>query len=189
MAEMKHEERTTSDGVRAISTYAQIVGSDAVVNPATGVANSNWRYGNVIPFRGRVSVPIGSGTLARLFNAAGNPGTNEVRCPKGYKPFVTYALFVVNGATAWTGGTDIRLSDDAGSPVDWVTITAAALTGNTTISVPFGGTVTGVTQNAAVLDPVNGGLTTERGLVVRATGTFSAGSTIGLYVEGFYAKV
>lgn len=189
MAEMKHEERTTSDGVRAINTYAQIVGSDAVVNPTTGVANSNWRYGNLIPFRGVATAAFGTGTLARFTNPAGNPGSNEVRVPKGYKAYITYVLFVVNGATAWASGTDVRISDDAGSPVDWVTVATAALTGNAVISVPFGGTVTGVTQTAATIAPVTGGLTSERGIVVRATGTFTAGSNLEVYIEGFYRKV
>jgi hypothetical protein len=188
MAELKHSLKNTSDGVAFVSVCRQLVGSDAVVDPVSGVANANYRQGNVIPFSGVATVAFGSGTLARFMNPAGSPGTNEVRVPKGYKAFITYALFVVKGGSAWAGGTDIRISDDNGTPVDWVTIATSALTANAVISTPLT-TLAGVTQNTAAMAPVTGGFTAERGLVVRATGTFTAGSNIEVFIEGFYRRV
>jgi hypothetical protein len=165
---------------------------DLSANAPSGLKDAQ-RYEAPMDFKGTVTTAaatvLGTGTLATFLFDATASNTNSNRCPKGCKIVLTYIEVVFTG-TAWTVGTDIRISDTNASPVDFVTITAAAAIAN---QVAFGpgnvlGTATsGITWGLACNPSI--GATLEKGLVLRATGTFTGGSAITAYVEGYFLKV
>lgn len=86
-------------------------------------------------------------------------------------------LIVVSGA--WTGLTDVRLSDTAASPIDVVTIAQANLTDAARFT---NGSATGLTFGAGFC----GALTTGAGLRLRKTGTTATAGTAFLVRIGYF---
>ena len=173
-----------------VGTHKSIpIGVGALASAQVG--DTDNRYEDILEFMGTVSVPaatvVGTGTLITLLADAGpSSGAIPKRVPKGYKVCIEDIQVLFSG-TAWTGGTDIRISDTSAGPVDFLTLTAAAATAATFYRAPFNGTVAGVTMGAALTSNSGGSL--DKGLVVRATGTFTAGTPITLWVRGYFVKV
>jgi len=140
-----------------------------------------------VSFQGAFIIPaatvLGTGTLVNLLAPAGPNNPSNRRCPKGYLPVIEEFRLALG--TAWTGGTDLRLSDSS-STIDFVTITAAALTLNVVYRLPQSAAIWGVSY-ASALTAMTGG-TIENGLIIRATGTFTVGAAISGWVKGYFRK-
>jgi hypothetical protein len=98
-----------------------------------------------------------------------NAGFDLLALVTGKKFKVVGYYFRFNGGSLG-GATDIRLSDTAGSPVDIVTIAAAAATSGA--EVHHGATIANVTKGAGWLAQ----LTVSKGVQIRKTG--SSGTTL-----------
>jgi hypothetical protein len=102
--------------------------------------------------------------------------------PRGHKCYVTnYQLRF--GNTAFATATDVRLSDNASTPTDFVTVTIANTTGFKHLT---SASQTGVTHGSALLQRTGGAA--EKGIRLRTTGSApTAGSDFSIRVEGFFA--
>lgn len=129
------------------------------------------RRTQVVPFRV-------TGTLTA--SAAATPVVliPDSDVPAGFKVFVTSFLARVNGATNWATTANVKIQDTNATPVDFVTMLVAALTGNARV---LPGSANTTLEDAMSL--MTGG-TTGRGLQVRgnANGT---GSDLVVTVLGF----
>ncbi len=155
------------------------------------IGDTDNRYEDILEFMGTVTVPaatvLGTGTLLTLLADAGPlSGAIPKRVPKGYKVCVEDIQVLFSG-TAWTLGTDLRISDTSAGPVDFLTIAASAATAGVFYRAPFNGAIAGVTLGGALTS--NSGGAVDKGLVIRATGTFTAGSAFTVWIRGYFVKV
>lgn len=107
--------------------------------------------------------------VANVLLAGVNTPTTLLPVVTGFKYKIVGYYFRINGG-ALAGATDIRLSDTAGSPVDVVTIAAAAATEDAEIG--HQATIANVTKGAGWLAQ----LTVSKGVQIRKTG--GAGTTM-----------
>lgn len=102
--------------------------------------------------------------------------------PRGHKCYITdYQLRF--GGTAFATATDVRISDTAPSPTDFVTVAIANTTGFKHLT---SASQTGVTNGNALL--LRQGGAAGRGIRLRTTGSApTAGSDLSVRIEGFFA--
>lgn len=102
--------------------------------------------------------------------------------PTGSKLVPLSIIIHFHASTAFTTATDIRLSDTATSPIDFITVAIANTTG--TKSLPNPEAVTGVTVSTDYRT-FNASGNSGKGLQIRSTGsTPAAGDTFYVYVRG-----
>lgn len=121
---------------------------------------------------------VATGTITST--AAGTAVTlkSDVEIPAGSQVWVTAVQMLVNGATAWSGGsfTTLSIQDSNGTPVVFFNADAAALTGNAQLG--FG--TANTTGGAGV---VTGG-TAGKGLQIKGNANAGAGSAVIVTVSG-----
>ena len=143
-------------------------------------AGSNlYLNGDVLIGDTEVGVPfVATATVTSTTSATATSLLPATAVPTGKKVYVTGFVAKVNGATAWTTTSTVKIQDTNSSAVDFFTIAVAALTGNAELRP---GTSNVTSENAYVL---GSGSTAAKGLQVKANANAGAGSNLVVTVWG-----